>query len=218
MKYLIFVAAILLSSPLFADNSATIVTAINDEVRVATVTVNNLCVNSGATKCGALQIGESNGFSFALNTSSLTVSNTGVITAISGALGLSTPLILRNSDPRDGNSVGISFQNNTTGGSFAMGRIISSNTAAGDSAGSLILQTRPASVGSFANGILIDSSQRVGVGSAGPAEKLHISSGTIIIDGNGTAPTAGGALCINTARKITKCTSVVDASGNCTCP
>ena len=30
--------------------------------------------------------------------------------------------------------------------------------------------------------------------------------------------TAGGALCINSSRVLTKCTSAVDASGNCTCP
>lgn len=30
--------------------------------------------------------------------------------------------------------------------------------------------------------------------------------------------TAGGALCINSSRVLTKCTSLVDASGNCTCP
>lgn len=32
------------------------------------------------------------------------------------------------------------------------------------------------------------------------------------------SPTTGGALCLNASNRMTKCTSAVDASGNCTCP
>jgi hypothetical protein len=31
-------------------------------------------------------------------------------------------------------------------------------------------------------------------------------------------PSSGGALCLNSSGTISKCTSAVDASGNCTCP
>jgi len=32
------------------------------------------------------------------------------------------------------------------------------------------------------------------------------------------SPAAGGALCMNAAGRVSKCTSGVDGSGNCTCP
>lgn len=57
----------------------------------------------------------------------------------------------------------------------------------------------------------------IGIGTSFPATKLHISSGTITIDGTG-APATGGALCLNAAKQMSKCTSALDASGNCTCP
>jgi hypothetical protein len=57
----------------------------------------------------------------------------------------------------------------------------------------------------------------VGIGTASPATKLHLSSGTITIDGTGS-PTTGGALCLNASGAMSKCTTVVDVSGNCTCP
>jgi hypothetical protein len=57
----------------------------------------------------------------------------------------------------------------------------------------------------------------VGIGNPNPSTKLHLSSGTITLDGT-NAPTVGGALCLNTAGAMSKCTTVVDASGNCTCP
>lgn len=57
----------------------------------------------------------------------------------------------------------------------------------------------------------------VGIGNVNPGTKLHLSSGTITMDGTG-APTTGGALCLNAAGAMAKCTSAVDASGNCTCP
>jgi len=57
----------------------------------------------------------------------------------------------------------------------------------------------------------------VGIGTTSPADKLDISSGTIRMAGSGT-PTGGGALCLNASGQMAKCTSAVDASGNCTCP
>ncbi len=61
------------------------------------------------------------------------------------------------------------------------------------------------------------ANDRVGIGTTAPATKLHMSSGTFTMDGTG-APAAGGALCLNAANAMSKCTSVVDISGNCTCP
>jgi hypothetical protein len=57
----------------------------------------------------------------------------------------------------------------------------------------------------------------VSVGNNNPDARLHISSGTIKLDGSGS-PAAGGALCLNAAKQMSKCTSAIDASGNCTCP
>lgn len=57
----------------------------------------------------------------------------------------------------------------------------------------------------------------VGIGTTVPATKLHLSSGTITIDGTG-APATGGALCLNASGAMSKCTTAPDASGNCTCP
>ena len=63
----------------------------------------------------------------------------------------------------------------------------------------------------------INEDGSVGIGTTAPATKLHMSSGTLTIDGTG-APTTGGALCLNAGGAMSKCTSAVDASGNCTCP
>lgn len=57
----------------------------------------------------------------------------------------------------------------------------------------------------------------VGIGTASPSAKLQVSSGTIHIDGTG-APAIGGALCLNSTGNMSKCTSAIDSSGNCTCP
>ena len=64
---------------------------------------------------------------------------------------------------------------------------------------------------------LVVSGGNVGIGTTTPASKLDISSGTITLAGTG-APTTGGALCLNAAKQMSKCTSAIDASGNCTCP
>ena len=70
----------------------------------------------------------------------------------------------------------------------------------------------------FATGNVLVDTGNLGVGTTGaPASKLHLSSGTIRIDGTG-APTTGGALCLNAGGAMSKCTSAVDVSGNCTCP
>ena len=57
----------------------------------------------------------------------------------------------------------------------------------------------------------------IGIGTTTPADKVDIASGTIRMAGSG-APTIGGALCLNTSGAMAKCTSTIDASGNCTCP
>jgi hypothetical protein len=63
----------------------------------------------------------------------------------------------------------------------------------------------------------ISASGLVGVGTITPSDKVEIASGTIRMAGSG-APSTGGALCLNAAGQMSKCTTVVDASGNCTCP
>jgi len=60
-------------------------------------------------------------------------------------------------------------------------------------------------------------SGNVGIGTASPSTKVDISSGTITMAGTG-APTSGGALCLNASNQMSKCTSAIDASGDCTCP
>ena len=65
--------------------------------------------------------------------------------------------------------------------------------------------------------LTILSGGNVGIGTTAPAEKVDIASGTIHIAGSG-APATGGALCLNAAGSMSKCTSIIDVSGNCTCP
>ena len=48
-------------------------------------------------------------------------------------------------------------------------------------------------------------------------EPWNISASTITITGT-NAPATGGSLCLNASGKLSKCTSVVDLNGNCTCP
>ena len=48
------------------------------------------------------------------------------------------------------------------------------------------------------------------------AEVLNLRQNGDIFFSSFTA--TGGAVCINSSKKVSKCTSVVDASGNCTCP
>lgn len=57
---------------------------------------------------------------------------------------------------------------------------------------------------------------RVGVGTSIPADKLHISSGTLVIDGSGS-PTKGSALCLTAAGLLGACDGLVGADGTCTC-
>lgn len=70
----------------------------------------------------------------------------------------------------------------------------------------------------------IEASGNVGIGTTSPGYKLMVesgsvavTSGTLSMSGTGS-PTTGGALCLNAANRVVKCTSAVDASGNCTCP
>ena len=69
----------------------------------------------------------------------------------------------------------------------------------------------------FSEKLIIQQGGNIGIGTDVPGAKLHLSSGTIRIIGTG-APTTGGALCLNAAGSMSKCTSQPDASGDCTCP
>jgi hypothetical protein len=53
----------------------------------------------------------------------------------------------------------------------------------------------------------------VGIGTAVPSTALHVV-GNITV----TTPATGGALCLNSSHVLSKCTTAVDSSGNCTCP
>ena len=141
-----------------------------------------------------------------------------------------------------------------------------------------------ASLNKVSAGAAVSVGGLIGVGTQSPGTKLHMSSGTLTVDGNvaqkaafrgastadqyvtfghddasivgydlggdlavgstagdlvirdnggisfsadgGSATnlridgaiTTGGALCINASKNLAKCTSAVDASGNCTCP
>lgn len=63
-----------------------------------------------------------------------------------------------------------------------------------------------------------------GVGTSTPSSGFELFGGSITIQGPGAGlslrdgPTLGGALCLNATGALSKCTSLVDASGNCTCP
>ena len=60
------------------------------------------------------------------------------------------------------------------------------------------------------------SNGNIGVGTIVPAGKIHMSSGSVYLDGSG-GPATGFALCLTATGKLTKCTSLVGADGSCTC-
>lgn len=76
--------------------------------------------------------------------------------------------------------------------------------------------------------MVITSTGTVGIGTSFPSTLIHMSSGTLTIDGtspaivvgtvtiSGTAPPNGQALCLTSGR-LGYCTSVVGATGGCTC-
>lgn len=47
---------------------------------------------------------------------------------------------------------------------------------------------------------------------------FYTGAGVMTINLPAAGATTGGALCLNASKVLTKCTSAVDASGNCTCP
>lgn len=63
----------------------------------------------------------------------------------------------------------------------------------------------------------IKSNGNVGIATTNPNTKLHISSGTLTMDGSGS-PAGGYALCLDaTSKQMGHCSSVVAADGTCTC-
>lgn len=98
----------------------------------------------------------------------------------------------------------------------------------GDANGPASFANGGLAIGSYGGGGAIPSnslivSGSVGIGTASPGTKLHMSSGTLTVDGTGagfnlTSVTTGGAVCFNSSHNLSKCTTAVDASGNCTCP
>lgn len=168
--------------------------------RLNAITVNPASMVTADSQATAFTIPyrDSNGQFEILNA---TFTGTGVIYSSGTATGIGLQ------QPQAGGNINIIYRDNTGAPIFSLlWDSVNARWAVRDSANG-------------ANRFTVMQAGNVGVGTGGsPVEKLHISSGTILIDGNGTAPTAGGALCINTSRKIVKCTSVVDVSGNCTCP
>ena len=61
----------------------------------------------------------------------------------------------------------------------------------------------------------VASTGNVGIGNTNPDTKLHVSSGTIKIDGTGS-PSAGYALCLTATKQIGRC-SDTPTNGACTC-
>ena|SRR3990167_2913129 len=57
-----------------------------------------------------------------------------------------------------------------------------------------------------------------GGGVTGGDITFAVNGSTQVIVDQATTISTGGALCLNASRILTKCTSAVDASGNCTCP
>ena len=70
--------------------------------------------------------------------------------------------------------------------------------------------------GGSVDGLVLKHSGNVGIGTTGPATKLHLSSGTVRIDGSG-APTTGAALCLSASGTLSTCSSAVGVDGTCTC-
>lgn len=72
--------------------------------------------------------------------------------------------------------------------------------------------------------IVAQGSGNVGIGTLNPSSKFDLNGGSITIRGANAGlnitggPATGGALCLNAGGNLSKCTSVVDISGNCTCP
>lgn len=64
--------------------------------------------------------------------------------------------------------------------------------------------------------MILNQDGDVGIGTASPASKLDISSGTIRMAGTG-APTVGFALCLTANGAMGHCTAVNAADGSCTC-
>ena len=56
----------------------------------------------------------------------------------------------------------------------------------------------------------------VSIGTSSPSAKLHVSSGTLIIDGTG-APATGYGLCFTAGNVLGHCTTVLGVTGTCTC-
>ena len=51
------------------------------------------------------------------------------------------------------------------------------------------------------------------------ADRLGVATnGVLRVEVSSTAVPTGGALCLSTNTKLSKCTGLVDGSGNCPCP
>ena len=167
---------------------------------------------------------QGNAFSVGTSTLVVTGGNVGIgTTSPAGKLGINTSA---NGLVIDHTGAGTGFQydywtntgNQTTFGieGASAGNLFAEDLAYQSVWGSSL--SNPVGIGT--NGTIrmtIDTSGNVGIGTVVPATKLHLSSGTIRMVGT-SAPTTGGALCLNAAGSMEKCTSAVDASGNCTCP
>jgi hypothetical protein len=70
--------------------------------------------------------------------------------------------------------------------------------------------------GSNASVLTLKGSGNIGIGVTNPDTKLHISSGTITVDGTGS-PSAGYALCLTATKQMGRCSNTPDANGACTC-
>ena len=70
--------------------------------------------------------------------------------------------------------------------------------------------------GNATNAMILPGTGNVGIGSRAPTALLHVSSGTLVIDGTG-APVTASALCLDASGRLGHCTSIVGVDGTCTC-
>lgn len=118
-----------------------------------------------------------------------------------------------------GGSIGLGGVYQGTGLAVAFGKIHGKkeNATSGALGGYLAFETANNTTSPFsAEQMRITSTGNVGIGTTAPQQKLSVSSGTIHMAGTGT-PATGGALCLTASGIMGKCTSAVDASGDCTC-
>lgn len=146
-------------------------------------------------------------------------SGPGIFSAFKGASAEGTQASPLASIPND--DIGLIFSGyNGAGFTGSKARILmgpSENWSGGANGTQIKLQTTLNGTTTVKERVRVANDGHVGLGNTAPQALLHMSSGTILMDGTG-APATGGGLCLNASGRLSKCTTALDASGNCTCP